>query len=233
MALSDQRTRATLRLQVRRELMDANEHLVSPRRWWTDSELNEYLDAWVQDLARHFNMLSTSTTVAIGSNTATVTTPTSMLRISRMLWGGTRLLPTNRLDLDEQHPNWQNEPATTGAKPWQIMEIDVTTSRLYPIPGVAGTVTIIGPRDLSMAADGTTCPLPAWMQFSSRLFVAYQCYLRAGPNQDLRKAGRYKARYERMKKFYRQMLDARFASYGPRLKPGGKYEGAIMVGGGR
>lgn len=213
--------------------MDANEHLVSPRRWWTDSELNQYLDEWVQDLSRHFGMLSTSSAMAIGSNTSTITTPSNFLQVKQMTWNDVRLLPTTRLLMDEQHPNWQNEVAVTSAVPLQIIQIDATISQLYPKPGLIGTLDIYGSRNLTMASDITVCPLPAWMQFSSRTYVAALAYMRSGPNQDLRKAGRYKMRYNRMKKFYRLMLDARFASYGPRLKPASNYEGAIMNGGGR
>jgi len=231
--LSDQRTRATLRLQVRRELKDANEHLASPRRWWTDTELNQYLDEWMQDVARQFNLLSTATSSSVGSATATITTPSTMLRIGYTIWDGQRLLPTTVLDMDTQHPNWRNEPAQPNAKPRQIIEVDNATQLLYPIPGVAGTLQIIGPRNLAFSSDSDVCPLPPWMYFSCRLYCAAMAYMRAGPNQDARKSARYKARYQRLLKSYRMILDARFASYGPRLKPASGYEGAIMVGGGR
>jgi hypothetical protein len=213
--------------------MDANEHLVSPRRWWTDDELNQYLDTWTQDLARHFGMLSTRSSVVVGSATATITKPVGLLSINYVTWDNKRLMPTTRLLMDEQHPNWENELAITSAVPTQIVQLDNDTCRFYPLPGITGTVLISGPRDLTMPSDITVCVLPPWMQFSSRLFVAAMAYMRAGPNQDLRKAGRYKARYIRTKKFFRQMIDARFASYGPRLKPGVAYESAIMKGEGR
>ena len=213
--------------------MDANEHLVSPRRWWTDDELNQYLDEWVQDLSRQFGMLSTDSSVVVGSATATITKPVGLLSIDYVTWDNKRLLPTTRLLMDEQHPNWENETAITSAVPAQIVQIDANTMRFYPLPGITGTAVMSGPRDISLASDITVCTLPPWMQFSARLFVAAMAYMRSGPNQDLRKAGRYKARYIRTKKFFRQMLDARFAAYGPRLKPGGAYEGAIMKGLGR
>lgn len=187
----------------------------------------------MQDIARQFNLLSTATSLAVGSATATITTPASMLRVGYMLWNNKRLLPTTVIDMDTQHPNWRNEPAQPGAKPLQIIENSNALQTLYPIPGAAGVLQIVGPRNLTFTADSDLCPLPPWMYFSARLFCAAMAYMRAGPNQDARKSARYKARYQRLLKFYRQMLDARFASYGPRLKPAASYEGAIMVGGDR
>lgn len=210
--------------------MDANEHLVSPRRWWPDTELNQYLDDWVDDINYQFQLISTSTTLTIGSATSTITKPSTMLRIDKAYWNGVQLLPTTVLGMDSQHPGWEAETAQPGAKPWQLVNRSKTISTLYPIPGIAGTVVLTGPTDLSMISDSTVCPLPPWMYFSARQFCAYMCYMRAGPNQDVRKSSRYRAKYELTKKFYRKVLDARFASYGPRLKPAGTYEGAIITG---
>lgn len=228
--LSTPLTRAALRIRVRRELRDAHEHIVTPKYWWTDTELNEYLNDWMQNLNTHFNILNTATTISVGTNTNTITTPSTMLRVAETWWNNTRLLPTTLLRMDTQHPFWREHTMQPQAKPLQVIELDQTRHQLYPTPGQSGVVTIVGPRKLEFTNDSSVCPLPPWMYYSARLYCAAMAYLRAGPNQDLRKASRYKARYDRMIKFYRLMLDGRFASYGVQLKPATNYEGSILTG---
>jgi hypothetical protein len=58
--------RLALRQQVRRQLGDTT------ARWWSDAELNEYLEDWIRSLNSEFEYQHEETTVVLATNTFAV-----------------------------------------------------------------------------------------------------------------------------------------------------------------
>jgi len=189
MALYDRWTRAQFRAAVRRELMDTG------GQWWTDTELNSYLDHWqdqVQD-ALEFSW-GTATTV-VGSATSTVTftdIATDILRPGFVFWDNKQLSPLTVEELNIVKREWR---AGTAARPGAFYVQNLQEFVLWPIPSSSGTLRVEYPLSMTFAADTSTSELPPWTRYSAIDYCAFRAYLRAGPNQDLDKAAVYKGQF--------------------------------------
>ena len=116
-------TRGDFKSVIRREMMDTG------TRWWTDGDLNYWLDSWLQDLQQEFEFVWAINTLTIGtvtsSQTNTVGTLTTtnppqlviststftpgMLRNEAVYYNGFRLSGRLLQDLEVGDPVWRGD----------------------------------------------------------------------------------------------------------------------------
>jgi hypothetical protein len=220
MSLSDRYTRLQLRTAVRRELMDAS------GRWWSDSELNQYLNDWQTTLQNECELVwGTSThTLSTSTFTATVLNP-EIHRLDRMWWNNVRLSPRTSENMNGLDPYWREQ---SPANPYVAIEHGFGVVELWPHPSTSGLLTLEYPKVLTMPSDVSVMEVPAWTRYSAIPYCVYRAYLRFSPNQNLNLAIRYKSRWQRQLEAIKSIRDTFFPSYAPSLRPGGKYEAQIL-----
>lgn len=240
MALSDKWTRLQLRTLCRRELMD------SGSKWFTDVEINQYLDEHQSRLQDFFGnefvwgtasatvaavgTTTSSTGVLIPAGTASIALNTyapSMLRCDAFYWisstntgtdtHGVRLAPRTKQDLNILIRDWRY--VLPADPPLVVYQDDITNIVLWPPPANMGTLLAEFPIITTYATDTDTMQIPAWTKYSAAHYVAYRAYLRHGPRQDIQKAMVYKAVWNRHLLHFRWMYDNYFPERYPQLKP--------------
>jgi hypothetical protein len=218
--LSDKPTRATLLAASRRRLLDPN------GRWWTDTELNDYIGDWQTEVQDELELVWGTATITTSTATLTLTAvATDILRLDAIYWNNKRLVGRTIEDLDDLKRNWRSVGT---AVPRVTYQNDASSVSFWPPPGAAGTAVFEYPKALSFAAGTSTLSLPAWTRYTAADYVAYRAYLRAGPNQDINRALKRKARFQRKLRRLRSVQAAFFAERSPHLRPGAKYEGDIL-----
>ena len=223
MALSDKWTLSQLRTAVRRELLDSG---ASP--FWTDTEINAYLNDWQDYLVQELEPVWGSATTTLSTHTATLTAvATDMLRVDAMYWNNRRLIERSQMELEVLQRDWRESNSSTPS----VSFTDTEVVQVWPPPSTAGTVVFEYPRMVALTTDTTTMELPAWTKYSAKNYVGMRAYGRAGPNQDLNKAFKYKARFLRQCATYKTIKANYLPDRAPRLRPGGSYEGDILTGG--
>ena len=244
-ALSDQWSLATLRGRVRTELLDPS------GKWWSDSELNGYIDEWQVELQSKFEFVWNTATLTTALATVTLSNvATDMLRLDAIYYTpgtstittGTltntftdtsirRLSPRSILDLDTIQRDWRILTTATGFHPEISYQNDPFEVSFWPPPPSAGTFTFEYPVLLNTMSgtDTATMQIPAWTRYSVMPFCCYKAFKRFGPNQDIPKAMRRKAQFERMFKKYRRFYDNYFPARPEMLRPGRKYAGDILI----
>lgn len=220
MALSDRWTRATLRTVVRRELLDPS------GRWFSDAELNGYLDAWQSRLQDELEFCWGTATVTTSLSTLTLTdVATDILRPEAIYWNNRRLVSRTKEELDILDRNWRQYNAST---PYVAYQDDLATVSFWPEPSVAGTVVFEYPKTLALATDTSPMSVPAWTRYSAAPYCTFRAYLRFGPNQDANRSGRAKAKFYRQLAKYKSWRAAFFPDKYLSLRPGGAYEKDIL-----
>ncbi len=131
---------------LRRELMDTN------TRWFQDTELNLYLDQWLQEVQQEFEFTWAVSTLSIGTITSTATTTVGthtyfappqlvistatftpgMLRNEAVYYNGFRLSGRNLQDLEVGDPLWRGDLGNGTAPP-----SDTSDPSVYDTPRVA------------------------------------------------------------------------------------------------
>jgi hypothetical protein len=220
MALSDRWTREQLRSAVRRELMDPN------NTFWTDTELNLYLDDWQQEVQEELEFVwGTATLTTTDSTFALTDLGTNILRPDHFIWNNVRLSPRSKNDLDAWRPYWREaDPAS----PYVCYEVDSGTYGLWPPPDSAGTLSVEYPRILTFSSDIAPMDLPAWTRYSAINYCTYRAYERYGPNHDLNRAYRRKSKFLRQVARYKNIKAQFFPDKPLSLRPGGPYESQIL-----
>ena len=239
MALSDKWTLNQLTTLCLNELNDPT------GRWFGTAEIYTYLDEWQMRLQERFEFVwstATTTVSAIGTTTDTLglTIPAGTasillstfipdaMRCDAFYWVsstqtdtdtfGVRLAPRTKQDLNILIRSWRYTlPADP---PLVVYQDDITDIVLWPPNANMGTVIAEYPQKIGMAGTGTnTMQIPAWTKYSSRYYVAYRCYFRTGPRQDIQKAMTYKAIWERYLMRHRRQWDNYFPERYTQLKP--------------
>lgn len=227
---------------IRREVMDTN------TRWFSENELNQYLDNWLQDLSEEFEFVYAINTLTIGSITTgsliinTSTFNPGMLRHEAVYYNGFRLAGRLLQDLEVGDPTWRSDlgiGTSAGTNTFDtprlaVMYPDSQNILIWPVPpGPHGTFSNIFvfeyPALLSFATDTSTCGLPAWCQWSAKPYVCSRLYMRPGPVNDPKRAQRYAAQYARAKMRVRRIWDSFMPERYRRLIPGQHYEWEILI----
>jgi len=244
---------------LRRELMDTN------TRWFTDADLNLYLDNWLQEIQQEFEFIWAISTLTVGTvtgtqtttvGTVTTTTPPQlviststftpgMLRNEAVYYNGFRLAGRNLQDLEVGDPVWRGDTGAGAGAPSTnpyvydvpraaVMYPDSQNILIWPCPppptGTLSNVFVFEyPCNLAFGSDAGTSGLPVWTQYSARPYVCMKLFQRPGPLNDLKKAQRYKAQFERARLRVRRIWDNFLPERFRVLKPGGSYEWNILI----
>jgi hypothetical protein len=239
MALSDLWTQAQLVTAARRELMDPTGTL----SWsWTDLELQMYVSDWQTILQDKFEFTWGSATTAVASNTNTygpyefplTNVATNMLRPGNMWYAtqngtGTpnwfRLVGRTKEEIEIMERDWRE--VGTGVPQVAYMS-DVNTIGIWPPPSVNGTLLSEYPKQIIFAATTSTMQTPAWTRYSYLDYVCWRALERPGPNQNLIKSSRCKARLVAKLKRYKTIWENYLPDKAPSFRIGGTYEGDIL-----
>lgn len=220
-------TLSTARTIIRRELMDPS------AKWWSDSELNQYISDWQNELQQDYELVWGSSTVITALNTLTLgTIVPAMQRLEAIYYIGTssgdrgyRLSGRLLQDLEVMNHEWRNANADT---PREVIQYDSTQLVVWPPLPQTGTFVFEYPQTLSFTGDSSTVSLPPWTQWSMKPYVAHRAYLRPGPTNDPKRALRYKAQYLREKQRIKLLWDNWLPERFRRLKPAHHYEWDII-----
>lgn len=245
-------TRGDFKAAIRRELMDTN------TRWFSDAELNLYLDNWVQEIQEEFEFTWAVSTLTIGTVTSTdsanpkliISTATftpGMLRNDAVYYNSFRLAGRNLQDLEVGDPVWRGDlgngapPPSDSTNPYvydtprlAVMYPDSQSILIWPCPpppvGTMSNIFVFEyPALLSFATDTSTSGLPVWTQYSAKSYVCSKLFQRPGPLNDLKKSLRYRAQFARAKLRVRRMWDNFAPERFRRLQPARHYEWEILT----
>lgn len=216
-----QKTFGQLKTNIRQELMDPT------ARWWSEGELNYYLDLWQNDLQQEMELVWAQSQLV--TSTATITLANiapPMARLDAVYYNNYRLSGRLLQDLEVLDNEWRSADPDM---PRCVVQYDSTQMVLWPPLSTSGTLTFEYPKQLSIPGDSSFCELPVWAQFTAKPYVCARAYLRPGPTNDIKKATRYQAQYDRAKirakKLWAGFAPERFR----KLKPAGKYEYDILT----
>ena len=231
MALSTPWTLSQLLSAVMLELAD------STNKWWSVAELTQYINDW-QDLLNHqLEFVWSTATITNTASTVTLTAvATDMQRLDAIYFspGGTdtstrRLSPRSLIDLDIIQRDWRVVTTQTGLQPEVSYQYDSFTVSFWPPPPSAGTYIFEYPQVTTLTTTTNTMVVPPWTKFSATSYVCYRAYARAGANQNLTKAARYKGQWLRDLKRFRRTFDNSFPERSEMLRPGRRYLANILV----
>lgn len=225
---------------IRREVMDTSS------RWFTDTELNQYLDNWLQDLQQEYEFVWAINTITVGTVSTgsslifgTGTFTPGMLRNEAVYYNGFRLAGRLLQDLEVGDPIWRSDlgiGTSAGTNTWDtprlaVMYPDYGNILIWPTPfpanfggGTNSNVFVFEyPCLLSFATDTSTNPLPVWTQWSAKSYVCAKLFKRLGPLNDLKKSQRYSAQYQRAKlrihRMWTNFLPERYRRIVPAINP--------------
>lgn len=235
MATSDLWTLTQIRSAVRRELMDPT----GTANWsWNDVELNIYINDWQNLLQDRFEFAWGTATMLLTGGTSTINlsnVSNIMLRLGNIWWNGYRLAGRDKEEIEIMERDWR---AAQQGVPEAIYQDDVNSVSLWPAPTSTSGTTTDGTATNSMdfefpivttfAGDSSAMSIPAWTKYSAVNYVAYRAYMRPGPQQDLSKSQRYRAKFVKQGVRIRTMWDQYLPDKPPSLRFGGKYEGSIL-----
>jgi len=212
---------------------------------WSDIEINSYIEDWQNILQDRFEFVwgsatvtnSGTATVTFGTNTSTIygtstftTTAiaTNILRPGRAWWNNYRLAGRSKEELEILVRDWRGvQPGV----PEAIYQDDINTISVWPPPSALTTDTMVFeyPAIVTFGATNTTLmSIPPWTKYSAIPYVLWRCYSRPGPQQDLARASRYKAKFIARGIRIRTIWDQHFPDKAPSLRLGGQYEGDIV-----
>jgi hypothetical protein len=224
MSLYDRWTRGQLRAAVRRELMDP------AGRFWSNDELNLFLNDWQNEVNHELEFVWGTATLTVGTGTETIThtaLATDILRLDALYWNNVRLSARSKNDLNEFQFYWRE---ASPADPVVAYTIDDNTFGLYPPVGTVGVLVSEHPVTLNFVDDDNSqMGLPAWTKYSAVNYATYRAYSRYGPNYDLNKSLRRKAKFERQLLRYKSLRDSFFPNKYLSIRPTAtKYEHSIL-----
>lgn len=202
MAVYTHKTLATMRAEVRRELLDVNVIGTATGRWWTDAELNGYLDDAQDSIQQRYELVwgTATATITAGTGTATVTlsdVASDMLRAGVLFWNGARLPFTTEWAMDAAKPDWRADSAAN--TPALAYHTRLGAIGLWPALATtasAGTLVALYPVEPTWTTDTATHVVPSYCRPAMVSYAAWRAYLRNGPNQDRNKAERYRQLWE-------------------------------------
>lgn len=233
-------------------------------RWFTDKEINLYLDNWLQELQQEFEFSWAISTLTIGTVSSVDGTANpqliipieifqpGMLRNEAVYYNGFRLAGRLLQDLEVGNPTWRGDLGNGTGQPSDVsnpyvydtprasvMYPDSQHILIWPCPqppaplpggGTSSNVFVFEyPATVRFESDFAPSGLPVWTQYSAKAYVCMKLFQRPGPLNDLRKAMRYKAQYERAKLRVRRMWDNFMPERFRRLQPGQHYEWEILT----
>lgn len=168
-------TLVTVRNDVRARLNETT------ARFWTDAQLNVWINEGMRDLARRTETIQTfGTTITTVAGTAEYVVPADVLRVHRVEFvptGATQIYPVQLTTYDELDQVWGIYPNTVQGYPvyaalWGFPP--TLKLRLYPVPSQAGTINLFYYRlPAAVSADGDTLEVLAGYEDLIALYCEY------------------------------------------------------------
>jgi hypothetical protein len=214
----DKWTRLQLRTLVRKELLDPN------GRWWSDAELNTYLDDWQDTIQDRVELVWGTATLTLSTSTIALSTLSDMRRLDAVYLNNRRLPYRTHNDLETLQREWRD---STGS-PTAVFQPSPATLAFWPPLSTSASVIFEYPKALAFGSDASYMELPAFTKYSAVPYCCHRAYLRLGPNQDLNRALRRKKQFEQAVQAYTSTYAHYFPYRAPHLKPISSYEANIL-----
>lgn len=140
----------------------------STATFWTDAQLNRWINDGMREVARLTETLQTTSDIAVTASDGTYTAPTDALRIYRAEFkptGQSNVYPLEYRDFNTMDEVWWSSQTTTTGTPalftmWGF--VPSLTIQLYPVPSVAGTLKVFYYKlPTAVSADNDTIECPA------------------------------------------------------------------------
>ena len=218
MALSTKPQRCDLREMVEREIMDKQ------GRWWSATEVNEWIDDWANTIQDVYELAWATTTATItASSTVTLTDIASdILRLDAVYMGDRRMSYLSKEELERLKRDWRASGTSTA--PHTVYQDSFDTISFWP--PLTGTATVVFeyPKTLAFATETSTLELPAWTKYSIKSYGGWRAYSRRGPNFDGPRSGRYFAAFQRKLAGFGKTYRAYMPKRSRALRPQSRYE---------
>lgn len=197
-------------------------------RFWTDKELNRWLNEGALDIARRGECLPDTTTAAIGASSGTaVPLPTGGFRLHRAEFtndAGVTVYPLEFRDPNEMDEFWTNR-TQQNYRPAFLVPVGYPpnwTASLYPIPSSSGTLTVYFYRvPTQMLNDTDQVDLPSGWEDLSILYASYVALRKDGSPQWKEAKDEYTEKLmtliDTTQRFHDQ---AGYITAGPSIQPG-------------
>jgi hypothetical protein len=236
MATSDLWTGVQIEAMVRRELMDPT----GTTAWsWNTAEIQLYINDWQNLLQDRFEMVWGSSTYIVTGGTSTITltnVASNMLRLGNIWWNGYRLAGRDKEEIEILERDWR---AAQPGVPEAVYQDDINSVSLWPTPDPTSGTTTDGTSTNTMVfefpvvttfnTNTDTMSIPAWTKYSAVNYVCYRAYMRPGPQQDLNRSQRYRAKFVKQGIRIRTMWDQYLPDKPPSLRFGKRYEAGILT----
>lgn len=194
--------------------------------FWSDTELNLYLDDWQQEVQNELEFVWGTATITTSEGTFTLSQfADTISRPDHFIWNNVRLVPRSKNELSALYPYWRESDPSS---PFVCYEIDSEHFGLWPPPSEVGELGVEYPKILTFPTDYFPMSLPAWTRYSSLNYCTYRAYERYGPNFDLNRALRRKNKFLRQLSRYKSIKASYFPDKYLSLRPGGTYESNIL-----
>lgn len=195
MALSTKLTQAQIVANIRREILDPNAVFVA------DSELNNYVEDWQDEVQNELELVWTTQTFTNTSLTTLTLTDvgTDIQRVDAVYWQGTRRLIEKSKEQLEQYVGRQWREAGTTTQPSVYYMDNVDSVSFWPPVGTGTTEYVVVfeyPQVLTFAASTSTHVLPAWTKYTATTYGAMRVFQHRGPLFNSEKYKRYKILWE-------------------------------------
>lgn len=238
MALSTPFTLTEIRAIARRELLDPT------GKWWSNDEIDEYINDWNHLLQSQFEFVWGTATLTF-TNTTTqytftvittqgTTTYPDFMRVDAIYYRNStntstgRLSPRSMSDLDTFQRNWRHDTAQVGIDPIIVYQQDAQSVSFWPPPAGTGTAYFEYPVLSTMTVATDPMAAPAWLRYSATPYVLYRAYARFAATQDLGKATRYRKVWDNQLQLAQRFYDGYFPDRAEMLRPGRKWAGNIL-----
>jgi len=207
-------TVATMLTSIRRQLADAT------GRWWSDAQLIDYLEDWQTDLNNKYEFsVGTATTTMSG---ASVTLPSDCQRVLWVIGSSTNgvpytIPPTSESVLSRVSSEWRFE---WGYEPGAWVQTTDTALEVWPAQLGPTELRIEYTKKFYLPTTTSTIGVPAYCIWHGVAEVMRRAYLALGPNYDLNRSLRWKARASRWDAKISRIQNSRWgATKYPSLKP--------------
>ncbi len=148
-------------------------------RYWTDKELNRWINEGSQDIARRAECLPTAQQIAVAATVGTVTMPTDGFRLHRAEYSndsGVTVYPLEFRDPNEMDEFWIRRTQQNYRPSFLVPQgyPPNWTATIYPVPSSAGTLTVYYYRTAIAANNDTDdIDLPAGWEDLTILYASY------------------------------------------------------------
>lgn len=149
-------------------------------RFWSDAQLNRWINEGAMDVSRRGECLPTSSVIAVVAGTRDYALPTNGFTLHRAEYtpdSGQTVYPLELRDINEMDEIWSTRQLTQQYAPAYLTLLGYPPNwqaRLFPVPSQAGSLTVYLFRAASPAqSDTDDVDLPAGWEDLAILYASY------------------------------------------------------------